>query len=319
MPITSVYFNNINPQYPTSAVEKLDQVSIGYSGDSGPINGKMILYAQRVDAEGKPLVPADIEEVTRVDLDPNNASSAVNLSDVDLSMLGDARYQFFAVVEQDNGPDAAMDPPSEPYMVDGDDPVCFLAGTRIRTPSGDVPIESLRIGDLVTTVDGAPEPIRFIGRQTYGARFADPVGTWPVLVQAGALGEGVPVVDLMLSPAHALHLDGVLVAALALVNGTTIRQVQPEGDAFAYYNLEFDRHALVLAEGAEAESFADNVERTRFHNHAEFAALYPDGREVGEMDLPRAASVRQVPGPIRRRIAARAEAMAQAEGAGRAA
>jgi hypothetical protein len=281
----------------------------------------MTLYAERVGTN-----PPETVKLAQEDLNPRTESSSISFNNVSLAALRDGEYRFYAVVTQSNG-DTVTSNYTPPYPVDGEavlpppppdpdpdpDPsICFLAGTRIRTPAGDVPIEALRIGDLVTTLDGAPEPIRFIGRQSYALRFADRMTNWPVLILAGALGEGAPAADLMVSPAHAMHLDGVLVAALALLNGTTIRQVQPQGDAFTYYNLEFDRHALVLAEGAEAESFADNVSRTRFHNHAEFAVLYPEGREVGEMDLPRAASARQVPAAIRRRIAERAAVIAPA-------
>jgi hypothetical protein len=306
MAVTSASLGPVNPgPQPGQVVSELSGVAVSYSVDSPtPVNGTVAVYAERPDGS--------IVELASQPLRTDISSDTVNFGRIDLGPVGDATgVRFFAKVteggtEKDTGY-------SVPYTVDGDDSICFLAGTRIRTPAGDVPIEALRIGDLVTTLDGAPEPIRFIGRQSYALRFADPMTTWPVLIRAGALGEGAPAADLMVSPGHSMHLDGVLVVSLALVNGTTIRQVQPRGDAFTYYNLEFDRHALVLAEGAEAESFADNVSRTRFHNHAEFAALYPEGREVGEMDLPRATSARQVPAAIRRRIAERAEAIAPAQ------
>ncbi|KIC19549.1 LamG-like jellyroll fold domain-containing protein [Leisingera sp. ANG-DT] len=41
--------------------------------------------------------------------------------------------------------------------------VCFTAGTAIRTPQGDKPIETLRPGDLVCTLDNGPQPICWIG------------------------------------------------------------------------------------------------------------------------------------------------------------
>lgn len=40
---------------------------------------------------------------------------------------------------------------------------CFAAGTMIRTPAGDVAIETLRVGELVMTLDGGPQPVRWIG------------------------------------------------------------------------------------------------------------------------------------------------------------
>ncbi|MBL9056263.1 MAG: Hint domain-containing protein, partial [Rhodobacteraceae bacterium] len=41
--------------------------------------------------------------------------------------------------------------------------ICFLRGTRITTPDGPRAIEDLAEGDLVTTLDHGPQPIRWIG------------------------------------------------------------------------------------------------------------------------------------------------------------
>ena len=46
------------------------------------------------------------------------------------------------------------------------DPQCFMEGTLIRTPSGDVPVETLKAGDLVVLADNAVAPVRWLGRST---------------------------------------------------------------------------------------------------------------------------------------------------------
>jgi hypothetical protein len=77
---------------------------------------------------------------------------------------------------------------------------CFIAGTRIATPGGAAPVESLRPGDLVRTADGDVLPVRFVGRQTVRTRAADPL-ILPIRIRAGALADQVPSRDLVLSPA----------------------------------------------------------------------------------------------------------------------
>ena len=184
--------------------------------------------------------------------------------------------------------------------------LCFLPGTQISTPQGPVAIDALKRGDLVTTADGATEPVRWIGRQTVSKTFAG--SSMPICVKAGALGENLPVRDLFVSPGHALMVDGVLVEAGALINGTSIVRHTDMPETFTYFNVELAEHSLILAEGTQAESFVDNVSRRAFDNWAEHEAL-GDTAPIAEMDLPRAKASRQVPAAIQQRLAARAGAL----------
>jgi hypothetical protein len=189
-------------------------------------------------------------------------------------------------------------------FADGTAPVCFMPGTLIATPGGETEVESLRRGDLVLTAEGRAAPIVWVGRQTVSRRFADPLRVLPVRIKAGALGKGMPRRDLLVSPDHALFLDGVLVHAGALVNGSTIRQESEVPEQWTYWHVELADHALVLAEGVPAESFVDNAERRAFDNWAEHEALCPRVCSVREMPFPRAKSRRQVPLSLRQRLAA---------------
>jgi hypothetical protein len=186
------------------------------------------------------------------------------------------------------------------------DVICFMAGTMIRTPDGEVAVETLQRGDLVLTSDGLVQPVSWLGRQTIATRFADPVRTWPIRIKAGALDENVPARDLVLSPDHAVLVDGVLVHAGALVNGTSIVRETAVPDIFTYYHVELDDHALVLAENTPAETFIDNVERMAFDNWAEHEALYPEGKPIEELPHPRAKGRRQVPARTRAALDERA-------------
>ncbi len=159
-------------------------------------------------------------------------------------------------------------------------PACYCPGTLIRTDHGEVAVEKLAIGDRVITAGGAAEPVCWIGRRSYAGRFLrSRPELLPVRVRAGALGAGVPSRDLLVSPAHALLLDGVLVPAGELVNGRTVVR-EPAGDRVDYLHVELARHDVIWANGAGAETFVDDNSRAMFGNAAEYAALYPGARPV---------------------------------------
>ena len=189
--------------------------------------------------------------------------------------------------------------------------LCFLAGTMIKCPEGERAVETLAIGDLILTVDGRAVPVIWIGRQTIVTLFGPPEGRRPVCIAAGALGDNLPNRDLRVTADHALFIDGVLVNAGALVNGSTIRRISRAelGERFVTYHIETEKHEIVLAEGMAAETFIDNVTRKRFDNYAEYAALYDGDRVMEELPYPRAMSARQVPQSIRNRIASRGTAL----------
>ncbi len=180
--------------------------------------------------------------------------------------------------------------------------LCFCAGTRIATPRGETEVQALRPGDLVLTAQGEVLPVRWVGISHVATKFADPLRVMPVRISAGALGDGVPQRDLLVSPDHALFLDGILVTALALVDGVNITRETQMPEQFDYYHVELDSHELLLAENVPAESFVDNVTRMNFHNWDE--RVTPDTNIV-EMEYPRAKSARQVPAALRRSLAGR--------------
>jgi hypothetical protein len=182
---------------------------------------------------------------------------------------------------------------------------CFLAGTQIRTPSGEIAVEDLRIGDQLTTAEGAAVPVKWIGRQTVSTRFGPAERLMPVRFAAGSLGEGLPHEPLTVTADHGMLVEGVICHAGALVNGTTITRVPlaEMGETYTVYHIETEAHEIILANGAPAETFIDNVSRRAFDNFAEFEALYGDVPEMAELPYPRAMSARQVPGWLRDRFA----------------
>lgn len=158
------------------------------------------------------------------------------------------------------------------------DVVCFAEGTMIMTAAGERPVESLRAGDMVATLMGGAglAPVRWLGRRTVDLE-THPHGEWvaPILVLPGALGAGVPHRPLRVSPEHALLVDGVLVPAGLLVDGVTILRTPPRGSV-TYFHVELDRHDVLLAEGAAAESYLEMDNRHNFENGGLIVALHAD-------------------------------------------
>lgn len=152
---------------------------------------------------------------------------------------------------------------------------CFLAGTRIRTPAGDIAVETLVTGNPVVALRaGTAQPVMWVGhRRIETARHADPEAVWPVCIRAHAIAENVPLRDLYLSPEHAVFLNGVLVPARHLINGTSITQERRA--VVLYYHVELPRHDLVLAEGMACESFLDMGNRDDFDNAGAVITAHP--------------------------------------------
>lgn len=142
---------------------------------------------------------------------------------------------------------------------------CFTPGTLIATPRGEVPVEGLRLGDKVITRDNGLQEIRWLGhRDLDWSELNAHSHLKPVLVTTGSLGEGLPERDMLVSPnlrmlvtndRTSLYFDEreVLVAAKHLVSGSRITSVDSSG--VTYIAMLFDRHEVVLSNGAWTESF----------------------------------------------------------------
>lgn len=135
---------------------------------------------------------------------------------------------------------------------------CFLKGTRIATATGEIRIEDLRIGDMIPTVFGGMRPIEWIGRMRRTR--SDERKPWvedarPVRISRSALAPNVPSADLFVTRGHALLIDGMLVPAEHLINGTTISlDAAAQHHELEFYHLKLASHDVIYAEGAPCES-----------------------------------------------------------------
>ena len=197
--------------------------------------------------------------------------------------------------------------------IDNIDFVCFAEGTRILTTRGEVPVERLRIGDQVispaATGGAAPQPVIWLGHALAEvARHPRPADVAPIRIAAEALGEGVPLRDLRVSPDHAIFLEGSLVPAKHLVNGTSIVQ-ELWHRRVTYWHVELPAHGLLVAEGAVTESYFDDGNRRHFDGLGAttlFKDFAPGGRYDREACCPvlrEGAALES----LRRRIAARGQ------------
>lgn len=135
--------------------------------------------------------------------------------------------------------------------------ICFTEGTLIQTPQGERRIETLRQGDTVVTLDNGPQKIRWVGQKTVRATGA----LAPISFQRGVFGNHR---ELMVSPQHRMLVTGyraqllfgeteVLVPAKSLVDDFNV--TTHYGGMVTYVHMLFDRHEIVIANGAPSESF----------------------------------------------------------------
>lgn len=168
-------------------------------------------------------------------------------------------------------------------------PICFLRGTLVLTAQGLRPVQDLREGDRVQTLDHGLQPVRWVFSERMGGQgqFA------PVRVAKGALGNSR---TLFVSPQHRLLMPGrllcgeeALMAAKALTGLPGVRHVPMT--RVEWWHILFDRHEVILADGIGAESLLPGPQVWR--------GLAP----LAQASLARVWSVRERMAPARRLIA----------------
>jgi hypothetical protein len=261
-------YGNSNHAYITSSSELTPYDSVSFSGSGTLVVDQGALFNGNVVANSSDVL---------VLVDP----TAAELSEVGTLFRG------FGVVD-----------------IAGTTAPCFCAGSRIRTPGGDLPVERLHIGDLVETAFAGPQPIKWIGRREYQGRFiANNHLALPVCIKASAIAAGIPSRDLWVSPDHGICEGGVIIHAWRLINGHSIFQPKPL-ELVRYLHIELDSHQIIFAEDCPTESFLNMDCRERFQNSAEYFSLFGESK-TGKPCLPLLQDGYHLEN-IRTRIAARA-------------
>ena len=195
---------------------------------------------------------------------------------------------------------------------------CFMSGSRLRAARGEVPVNEIVAGDQVIVIrDGQQhlEPVTWVGHSYVDiSRHPHPEDVAPIRIRAGALSDSQPERDLLVSPEHCLIIDGLCIPAKLLVNGGSIIS-ERDASPFTYYHVELEKHGILLAENAPAESYLDTGNRSSFDNadmprqlHKSFTVNADSARWLSDACAPLARVPEQVD-PIWTRLAARSEEM----------
>ncbi len=166
--------------------------------------------------------------------------------------------------------------------------VNFVAGTHLTMANGSQrAVEDLAVGDVLLTRAHGPQPIRWIAQHTYRA-------TGPAALVRISEGTLNTARDLWLSPQHRLFIwqrrdtlgagrAEVMVRAELLVNGDTVQH--QEGGHVDSYQLIFDGHEIIYAEGIAVESLlVTGMHRARLPEDLNLRSDPADGRADLEVD-----------------------------------
>lgn len=140
-----------------------------------------------------------------------------------------------------------------------DNVICFTPGIKILTDLGERPVEEIRPGDLVQTVDSGLQPVRWIGKRVLDQDdLAERPNLRPIVIRKGAFGNRC---RMLLSPQHGIVTRGLggerLMRAkhAAEVLGGKFARFDSNCTSVTYIHIMFDKHELVFAEGMKAEAF----------------------------------------------------------------
>jgi Ca2+-binding RTX toxin-like protein len=192
--------------------------------------------------------------------------------------------------------------------------ICFARGSLITTARGDVPVQALRLGDMILTADRGYQPLRWLAARRLSADdLTEAPNLRPIRIRARALGNGLPRRDLTVSPQHRILVRSkvaermfgnpeVLMAAKHLLALDGVEVVN-DGAGVEYWHLMCDRHEVIFAEGMESETLFTGAEAMAAipkECRDELFQLFPDiathssKTSIAARPLPKGAACRQL-------------------------
>ncbi|GFE94377.1 Hint domain-containing protein [Acetobacter persici] len=191
---------------------------------------------------------------------------------------------------------------------------CFLAGSMISTPKGDVAVEDIKLGDEVMTFDwksgqNSVRPVVWTGKTHVNVRqgVSEDMSGYPIRVLKDAIADGVPYKDMLITAEHGLFFDGKFVPARMLVNGRSIFY-DKSITSYDYYHIETEQHSVITADGMLTESYLDTGNRHTFRQEGNVVAFTPS-RNLSWDDAAAPLGVnREFVEPLFRQAEARAQA-----------
>jgi hypothetical protein len=168
--------------------------------------------------------------------------------------------------------------------------LCFTHGALIETPRGQKLVENLKVGDAVNVGRGGSKRIRWISSSKVDNRtLVRNPKLRPVRITAGALGNGLPERDLLVSRQHRMlvrskvaeRMFGTQEALVSAIKLTALPgiYVDEQAEGVEYFHILFDQHEIVWAEGALSESLFTGPEALKsipVAARTELETLFPE-------------------------------------------
>ncbi|NVN38553.1 Hint domain-containing protein [Komagataeibacter swingsii] len=304
----------------TSEISALSGTGIKFGNGGGtlvvtPATGVTILTFDNISGFGNAGSTIEIpgaSYVTNATYDGSTTSITTNTG-ITINVNGDYTPSENSLYQTDNGGNLYISAlPTNSTGTDGT-LVCFLSGSMIKAPTGDVAVENIQIGDTIVTLDWQnnieiTRKVIWTGKAhaRIHPNLPDDEAGYPVRILKNAIADGVPYKDMLITAEHCLFFEGNFVPVRMLVNGRSIFYDKSISH-YTYYHIETEQHSVIQADGMLTESYLDTGNRQAFKQSGNVVRL---GNTVQTWEDNSAVPLNVLPTfvePLYRNIEARGE------------